>query len=151
MTPATGIDALLARVRAELHRLEPDQAVDALRHGAVLVDTRPEFQRRADGEIPGAVVIERNHLEWRLDPTSGAGIPEAVDTDVTWIIVCDEGYSSTLAAASLRSLGLRNATDLVGGFQAWRDAGLPVARPALPTTPRLHTGGRSGRAVVIDP
>ena len=92
----------------------------------MLVDTRPEWQRRAEGVIPGARVIERNHLEWRLDPTSDARIPEAVDHDVEVIVVCSEGYSSSLAAASLQDLGLRRATDLVGGFQAWRDEGLPV-------------------------
>jgi len=105
--------------------------------GAVLVDTRPEFQRRADGEVPGAVVIERNHLEWRLDPHSQGRIPEATDRDITWIVLCDEGYSSSLAAASLQDLGMRNATDVVGGFQAWRRAGLPVERPAEPRQPRL--------------
>jgi rhodanese-related sulfurtransferase len=134
----TGIDNILARARAGLRRLEPHRALDAVRHGAVLVDTRPEFQRRADGEIPGAIVIERNHLEWRLDPSSGASIPEAVDHDIEWIIICDQGYSSSLAAASLRSLGLDRATDVIGGFQAWREAGLPVTRPATPTSPRLY-------------
>jgi rhodanese-related sulfurtransferase len=138
MAPPMGIDHLLARARAGLGRLEPRQALEAARQGAVLVDTRPEFQRRADGEIPDAIVIERVHLEWRLDPSSEARIPEAVDHDVAWIIICDEGYSSSLAAASLRSLGLHNAADVVGGFQAWRDAGLPVTRPATPTAPRLH-------------
>jgi len=137
MADRTGIDDLLARARTGLPRLEPDRALDAVRRGAVLVDTRPEFQRRADGEIPGAIVIERNHLEWRLDPSSAASIPEAVDHDIEWIVICDEGYSSSLAAASLRSLGLPKATDVIGGFQAWRDAGLPVTRPATPTSPRL--------------
>jgi rhodanese-related sulfurtransferase len=135
-----GIDDLLARARTGLSRLEPREALESARQGAVLVDTRPEFQRRADGEIPEAIVIERVHLEWRLDPSSEARIPEAVDHDVAWIIICDEGYSSSLAAASLRSLGLHNAADVVGGFQAWRDAGLPVTRPATPAAPRLHPG-----------
>ena len=124
----TGIEQLLAQARAGLRRLEPHQALDAMRRRAILIDTRPEFQRRADGEIPGAVVIERNHLEWRLDPTSAARIPQAVDHDVEWIVICDEGYSSSLAAASLRSLGLHRATDVIGGFRAWRAAGLPVTR-----------------------
>jgi rhodanese-related sulfurtransferase len=126
----TGIEQLLAQARAGLRRLEPHQALDAGRDGAILVDTRPEFQRRADGEIPGAIVVERNHLEWRLDPTSAARLPEAVDRDVAWIVICDEGYSSSLAAASLRSLGLHRATDVIGGFRAWRAAGLPVGHSA---------------------
>jgi rhodanese-related sulfurtransferase len=132
----TGIDELLAQARAGLRRLEPHRALDAVRRGAILVDTRPEFQRRADGEIPGAIVVERNHLEWRLDPTSPASIPQAVDHDVEWIIICDEGYSSSLAAASLRSLGLHEATDVIGGFRAWRAAGLPVTRTASNTGPQ---------------
>jgi rhodanese-related sulfurtransferase len=125
MDAGMGIDRLLARARTGLRRLEPRQAVNAVRRGAVLVDTRPEYQRRADGLIPGALTIERNHLEWRLDPSSGASIPEAIDRHVSWIIICDEGYSSSLAAATLKELGL-DAADVIGGFQAWRDAGLPV-------------------------
>jgi len=124
----TGIDQVLARARAGLRRLEPHEALDAVRRGAILVDTRPEFQRRADGDIPVAIVIERVHLEWRLDPASPARIPEAVDHDIEWIVLCDEGYSSSLAAASLRSLGLHKATDVIGGFRAWRAAGLSVTR-----------------------
>ncbi|WP_461297064.1 rhodanese-like domain-containing protein [Streptomyces harbinensis] len=122
----TTIDTHLAAVRAGLDRLGPHQAQAARERGAVLVDTRPAFQRDADGTIQGALVIERNHLEWRCDPASGASVPEATDRDVHWIVVCDEGYASSLAAASLRALGLRRATDLIGGFQAWRRAGLPV-------------------------
>jgi rhodanese-related sulfurtransferase len=129
----TGIDQLLAQARAGLSRLEPHHALDALRRGGFLVDTRPEFQRRADGEIPGAIVIERVHLEWRLDPTSAARIPQAVGHDIEWIVLCDEGYSSSLAAASLRTLGLHKATDVIGGFRAWRAAGLPVTRTASDT------------------
>ena len=121
------IDDLLADARARLQRVTPAEAAAAVdARGALLVDTRPEWQRRDEGEIPGAFVIERNHIEWRLDPTSDARIPEAVDHDVEVIVVCSEGYSSSLAAASLQDLGLRRATDLVGGFQAWRAAGLPV-------------------------
>jgi len=134
--PAT-IDDLLVRARSGLHRLDPAQAFRAVRHGAVLVDTRPEWQRRADGEIPCAVIIDRNHLEWRCDPSSPGRICEAVSHEVTWIICCDEGYSSSLAAATLQVLGLRNATDLIGGFRAWRAAGLPVATPGQPSRPRL--------------
>jgi rhodanese-related sulfurtransferase len=111
---------LLAAARARLDRPDPDRAAAMVRQGAILVDTRPGWQREQEGELPGALVIERNHLEWRLDPASDARIPEATDHDVTWIVVCSEGYSSSLAAASLQDIGLRNATDLDGGYQAWK-------------------------------
>jgi rhodanese-related sulfurtransferase len=120
------VDELLATARARLDRPDPQRAAELAARGARLVDTRPQWQRDAEGTLPGALVIERNHLEWRLDPTSDARIPEATDHDVTWIVVCSEGYSSSLAAASLQDLGLRHATDLDGGFQAWKAAGLPV-------------------------
>jgi rhodanese-related sulfurtransferase len=134
--PAT-IDDLLIEARAGLARLDPAAAFRAIHGGAVLVDTRPQWQRRAGGEIPGAIVIERNHLEWRCDPRCPARVAEAADHQVAWIVCCDEGYSSSLAAASLQALGLSNATDVTGGFQAWRAAGLPVTRPAQPARPRL--------------
>jgi rhodanese-related sulfurtransferase len=121
------IDQMLAAARARLRRLGPEETADAVTGGALLVDIRPGWQRHQEGEIPGALLIERNHLEWRLDPTSGARIPEAVDHDVAVVIVCSEGYTSSLAAASLQDLGLHRATDLVGGFHAWKAAGLPVA------------------------
>ncbi|WP_326633634.1 rhodanese-like domain-containing protein [Nonomuraea fuscirosea] len=133
---AAEIDALLARARAGYRRLRPAEAWSAVGRGAKLVDTRPEHQRRASGEIPGAVVIERNHLEWRLDPTCAARIPEASSLHTQWIVICAEGYSSSLAAAALRELGLHNATDVIGGFDAWTEAGLPTVRPARPTPPR---------------
>ena len=120
------VDELLATARARLDRPDPHRAAELAANGARLVDTRPQWQRDAEGTLPGALVIERNHLEWRLDPTSDARIPEATDHDVTWIVVCSEGYSSSLAAASLQDLGLRHATDLDGGFRAWKAAGLPV-------------------------
>jgi rhodanese-related sulfurtransferase len=120
------VDEILAAARARLHRLDPIDAAAAVGRGALLVDTRPEWQRRIEGEIPDALLIERNHLEWRLDPASEARIPEAVDHDVEVIVVCSEGYASSLAAASLQDLGLRRATDLVGGYHAWRAAGLPT-------------------------
>jgi rhodanese-related sulfurtransferase len=120
------VDELLAAARARLDRPDPQRAAELAADGARLVDTRPQWQRDAEGTLPGALVIERNHLEWRLDPTSDARIPEATDHDVTWIVVCSEGYSSSLAAASLQDLGLRHATDLDGGFRAWKAAGLPV-------------------------
>lgn len=120
------IEAELARVRADLDRVTPAQAVAEMENGAVLIDTRPEYQRRADGDVPGAIVIERNHLEWRLDTMNSSRIPEAVSADVRWIVMCDEGYASSLAAASLRAIGLPRATDLDGGFQRWRAEGHPV-------------------------
>jgi rhodanese-related sulfurtransferase len=126
------IDDALAAARAGLRRLEATHAAQAAGDGARLVDIRPSFQREADGEIPGAIVIERNHLEWRLDPTSAGRIPEATDHDVAWIVLCDEGYSSSLAAASLQQLGLRHATDVIGGFQAWKAAGLPITASTRP-------------------
>jgi rhodanese-related sulfurtransferase len=138
VVPAT-IDDLLIEARSGLARLDPVAAFRAIRGGAVLIDTRPQWQRWAGGEIPGAIVIERNHLEWRCDPSSPARVAEATHHHVTWIICCDEGYSSSLAAASLQALGLSNATDVIGGFRAWRAAGLPVTRPAKPSRPR-HAG-----------
>ena len=109
------VDALLEAARARLDRLTPEAAADAVRRGARLVDIRPEWQRRADGEIPGAVVVERNHLEWRLHPASDARLPDAVEGQ-EWIVYCTEGYTSSLAAASLVSLGLP-ATDVIGGIR----------------------------------
>ena len=124
----TTVNDLLAAARARLDRPDPRRAAELVAaRRAVLVDTRPGWQREQEGQLPGAVVIERNHLEWRLDPASDARIPEAVDRDVMWVVVCSEGYSSSLAAASLQDLGLHNATDLAGGYQAWKAAGLPVA------------------------
>jgi rhodanese-related sulfurtransferase len=96
----------------------------------LLVDTRPSELRARDGTIPGALVIDRNVLEWRLDPASPHRIPEITAHDQQIILFCDEGYASSLAARSLQELGLRNATDLVGGIQAWKAAGLPVDAPA---------------------
>ncbi|MFI7124395.1 rhodanese-like domain-containing protein [Nonomuraea sp. NPDC050153] len=130
------VDRLLAQARAGLQRLRPAEAWAAVGRGAKIADTRPESQRRAAGEIPGAVVIERNHLEWRLDPTCESRIPEAGSHDIQWIVICAEGYSSSLAAATLRELGLYNATDVIGGFDAWVEAGLPTVHPARPTAPR---------------
>jgi rhodanese-related sulfurtransferase len=126
------IDELLAAARARLQRVSATEAAAAVERGALLVDTRPRDQRRSEGEIPGALLIERNHLEWRLDPTSEARIPQAVDHDVEVIVMCSEGYSSSLAAATLQDLGLHRATDLIGGFQAWRAAGLPVSPGGRP-------------------
>ncbi|MFF3904961.1 rhodanese-like domain-containing protein [Streptomyces sp. NPDC001848] len=123
-----GIDELLERVREDLDRVEPAEAHEAARAGeALLVDIRYAALRDRDGLIPGALVVERNELEWRLDPQGSHRLPEATSHDLRVVVVCNEGYASSLAAASLRQLGLHRATDLVGGFQAWRAAGLPVA------------------------
>ncbi|WP_395310274.1 rhodanese-like domain-containing protein [Mycobacterium sp. AMU20-3851] len=112
------IDAVLDAARARLQRIEAVDVAAALRRGALLVDIRPGWQRAAEGEVPGALLIERNHLEWRCDPTSDARIPEAVDDDVEWIVLCSEGYTSSLAAAALQDLGLHKATDVIGGYHA---------------------------------
>jgi rhodanese-related sulfurtransferase len=128
-----GIDEILAAARSRLDRLDPSAAHRAHGDGAVLVDIRPAAQRAEQGEIPGALVIERNVLEWRLDPRSDARLPIA-DYGLPVVVVCAEGYTSSLAAASLQDLGLSRATDLAGGFLAWRDAGLPVA--GVPTSAR---------------
>ncbi|WP_019135661.1 rhodanese-like domain-containing protein [Cellulomonas massiliensis] len=120
------IDDVLADARSRLRRLAPVEAWEAVRHGALLVDIRPAAQRAAEGSVPWALVIERNVLEWRLDPASDARIPQALGYDVQPVVLCSEGYTSSLAAAALQDLGLHRATDVVGGFQAWRRAGLPT-------------------------
>jgi rhodanese-related sulfurtransferase len=120
------IDDMLAAARSRLDRLGPQRAREAVQQGALLVDIRPAAQRAAEGEIPGGLVIERNVLEWRLDPASRARLPEA-SYDLRVIVFCSEGYTSSLAAAALQELGLRRATDLDGGFRAWQRAGLPVS------------------------
>jgi len=120
------IDELLERARSRLLRVDAPQAARELADGALVVDTRPADQRAEQGVIPGAVVVGRNVLEWRLDPSSPSRIPQAVDLDVRVIVVCAEGFSSSLAAATLQELGFWNATDLIGGFVAWEAAGLPV-------------------------
>ena len=123
-----GIDELLEQVRAGYTRVEAPEAYEAARAGeALLVDIRYAALREQDGLIPGALVVERNELEWRLDPQGSHRAPEATGHDLRVVVICNEGYASSLAAASLHRLGLNRATDLVGGFQAWRSAGLPVA------------------------
>ncbi|MFE0102691.1 rhodanese-like domain-containing protein [Streptomyces sp. NPDC059009] len=121
-----GIDELLERVRSGLDRIGPQEAYGVFRDGGLLVDIRYAALRERDGLIPGALVVERNELEWRLDPQGSHRASEAVSHDLRIVVICNEGYASSLAAASLRQLGLRHATDLVGGFQAWKAAGLPV-------------------------
>jgi rhodanese-related sulfurtransferase len=123
---ALGIAEILDAARARLDRVTPEQAYLEYHDGAVLVDIRPAAQRGAEGEIPGAIVIERNVLEWRLDPRSDHRLPIA-NYSLRVIVVCSEGYTSSLAAASLLDLGIAGATDLDGGFRAWAAAGLPVS------------------------
>jgi rhodanese-related sulfurtransferase len=131
VSPRT-IDELLAAARAGLDRLTPAQAQAAARDGAVLLDIRSEVARERDGVIPGAAFHRRSVLEWRLDPASGYSDPALADPGLHVILVCEEGYSSSLAAATLQELGFTRATDLIGGFEAWRDAGLPI-EPGPPT------------------
>jgi rhodanese-related sulfurtransferase len=124
--PGPAIDYVLAKARAGVRRMTPEETLAAGRRGALVVDARTEAQRREQGEIPGAIVIDRTVLEWRLDPLSGARIPEAVGYDVEIVVICRQGYSSSLAAESLRSVGLWRATDMIGGVEAWQEAGLPL-------------------------
>ncbi len=118
------IDARLAQARARFHRLTPREAAHRLEVGAVLVDIRPQAQREAEGSIPSAIVVERNVLEWRFDPTSDAALAVAAE-DLEVIVVCQEGYTSSLAAEALLDLGVHRATDVVDGVAGWRAAGLP--------------------------
>ncbi len=120
------LDELLERARRDLVRVEPGQAATELAGGALLVDIRPADQRSSGGDIPGAIVINRNVLEWRLAPDSEWRIDAVAGPETRVIVLCNEGYSSSLAAATLKELGLVNATDVIGGFQAWKAAGLPV-------------------------
>jgi rhodanese-related sulfurtransferase len=124
-----GIDDILRTARSRLSRMSPAATARAMREGAVLVDIRPVAQRARHGEIPGVIVIERNVLEWRLDPRSEARLSFADSYDLKVIVTCQEGYTSSLAAASLQDLGLYRATDLEGGFAAWQAAGLPTLTP----------------------
>ncbi|GAA3433188.1 rhodanese-like domain-containing protein [Kutzneria kofuensis] len=128
------VDEYLEQARAELDRVGPAEARRLQEDGALLVDIRPIANRAAEGEIPGSVPVERIHLEWRLDPASDHRLP-GLDGDTKVIVLCNEGYASSLAARDLHRLGLKTATDLVGGFRGWVAAGLPVVaggRPAVP-------------------
>jgi rhodanese-related sulfurtransferase len=122
------IDELLAEARSRLTRLDPHQADAAIREGALLIDIRSESQRAQDGVVPGSVFIARNVLEWRCDPSCEHRDPRIDGRERQLIIMCNEGYQSSLAASTLHELGLTRSTDLAGGFQAWRAAGLPVER-----------------------
>ena len=130
---ALTVDELLAEARAGLHRLGPGAAQAAMAGGAVLVDIRSEVQRARDGDVPGAIAIPRNVLEWRCDPASPHRDPRIGGHDTHLVVLCDEGYQSSLVAATLQRLGFARATDVVGGFQAWRAAGLPVSSAADPS------------------
>ena len=123
---ARTVDDLLSEARSRIARVTPREAAARIAAGAYLVDIRPAAQRAREGEVPGSLIIERNVLEWRFDPASDARLPEATGYDVDVIILCSEGYTSSLAADALRSLGLHRATDVVGGFSAWAAAGLPT-------------------------
>jgi rhodanese-related sulfurtransferase len=123
---ARTIDDLLAEARGRLERVDPREAAARIAAGALLVDIRPAAQREREGEVPGSLIVERNVLEWRFDPASDARLPQATGHDVDVIVLCSEGYTSSLAADALRSLGLHRATDVVGGFLAWAAAGLPT-------------------------
>jgi rhodanese-related sulfurtransferase len=121
------VEELLERARSRLQRLQPGQAEAASRDGrALLIDIRSEAQRARDGLVPGALFVPRNVLEWRCDPASPHRDPRIDGLTQTLILICDEGYQSSLAAATLHELGLTRTTDVVGGFRAWRDAGLPI-------------------------
>jgi rhodanese-related sulfurtransferase len=124
-------DELLAEARRELERVEPAEAAAAMSEGAVLVDIRSELQRERDGVVPGSIFFPRNVFEWRCDPASEWRDDRVSDPSRRLIVMCDEGYQSSLAAANLKRLGLDRATDLAGGFQAWRAAGLPVSSADL--------------------
>ena len=125
---AQTIGEILAAARARLARLTPAEAFEEFCAGATLVDIRPAGQRAAAGEVPGSVVVERNHLEWRFDPESDARLPWVTGYDLRPIVICEEGYTSSLAAVALQELGL-DATDVIGGYAAWAAVGLPTARP----------------------
>ena len=122
----TTVEQLLAAARATLRRLSPEDTHAAMRDGAQLVDIRSDNQRRADGLIPGAHVVARNALEWRLDPASPYRDPKLTHSEGLLVLICDEGFQSSLAAATVQRFGPRPVTDVIGGFRAWRAAGLPV-------------------------
>ena len=150
---ARAIEEILAAARGRLLRLTPPEAFREVAEGAALIDIRPAALRAAAGEIPGSVIVERNHLEWRLDPGCDARLPWVTSYDHRIIVFCQESYTSSLAAAALHDLGLHRATDVIGGFRAWAAAGLPTApggagtvtlapgaTPALPNCSPLSLG-----------
>lgn len=123
---SSAIERHLERARDSLERVSARRAFEEQQAGALIVDTRTFEQRRVQGDIPGALRIDRTVLEWRLDPTGPWHIDELIDSEMRVIVLCRQGFSSSLAAASLQQIGLHRATDVIGGFEAWRDAGLPV-------------------------
>ncbi|WP_280260441.1 rhodanese-like domain-containing protein [Nocardia abscessus] len=131
---STGAEDMITRARAQLERVAPEQAAELQSQGALIVDIRPYANRSEEGEIPGAVVVERIVLEWRLDPNGDHRLP-GITPDTPVVIMCNEGYASSLAAADGLRLGLRRVTDLVGGFRAWKAAGLPVVPGGSPAVP----------------
>jgi rhodanese-related sulfurtransferase len=133
-TGALSIEQVLSAARARLRRLSPDEAYEAMvKRRGILVDIRPEAQRATEGGIAGALVVERNVLEWRFDPTSSSRLAVATDHDIQVIVFCSEGYTSSLAAIALQDLGLSRATDIIGGFRAWRAMGLPIVQLTEPS------------------
>ena len=146
---ASALDAVLAGAQARYERLSPARAWEALQAGALLVDTRPVDQRRRDGEVPGAVVVGRNVLEWRLDPEGAWRMPEATGPDQQVVLLCDEGCSTQLAVVGLLDARPGRATDVVGGMQAWLADGLPTAPPGTcvdRTEPQAVENGKPGSA-----
>jgi rhodanese-related sulfurtransferase len=142
------IDIVLTEARRRLDRLSPTDVRAATAAGALLIDIRPEVNRRTEGSISGALIIDRNVLEWRLDPGSDARIPQA-SYDAWVVVFCNEGYASSLAARSLQDLGIAGATDMVGGFRAWRSSGLPVVEPdAQACSERAARSGLACRALL---
>lgn len=141
--PPSAVDALLAEARVGMDRVQPHELAAEMAAGALVVDIRPVEQRQRDGELPGAVVIDRNVLEWRLDPTCPHHIDAASHPDLRVVVVCNQGFSSSFAAATLRRMGLHRATDLVGGFQALM-AQLPAQQTA---SERGSVDGASARTV----
>jgi rhodanese-related sulfurtransferase/mannose-6-phosphate isomerase-like protein (cupin superfamily) len=132
-TGALSIEQMLSAARTRLRRLSPDEVYETVTMTeAILVDIRPESQRAIEGSITGALIVERNVLEWRFDPASSTRLPVMTVHNIHVIVFCSEGYTSSLAAASLQDLGLSRATDMVGGFQAWRAMGLPIVPPIVP-------------------
>lgn len=142
----SAIDGMLATARAGLDRVRPENLADEVAAGALIIDIRPVEQRQHDGTLDGALVIDRNVLEWRLDPSCAHHIPQITDPAQRIVVVCNEGYSSSLAAATLRDLGLSRATDLAGGFQAWR-AIVTDRESAQPRTRSLGTPAASTTVV----
>ena len=142
----SAIEMHLERARAPLDRLTAMQAFAEHRDGALLIDTRTFEQRRVQGDVPGALRIDRTVLEWRLDPSARSCIPEVEGADARIIVMCRQGFSSSLAAASLQAIGLARATDVIGGFEAWTEAGLPVTPFSDPGDPQPAGGSVSGSA-----